>query len=84
MKKKSVTLPETPSEDPPPLASPDPRRRFHFALLASILAISNLYFFTGGGWNQACHFDLVRALVERGTVRIDAYRENTGDESSPN
>jgi len=40
------------------------------------------YFFQGGGWNQNAHFDLVRALVEEGTTRIDSYASNTGDISS--
>lgn len=37
------------------------------------------YFFGGGGWNQNSHFDLTRAIVERRTITIDAYLENTGD-----
>ncbi|HEY7510179.1 MAG TPA: hypothetical protein VIG50_08000 [Vicinamibacteria bacterium] len=37
------------------------------------------YFFQGGGWNAAVRFDLVRAVVEQGTVRIDGYEKNTGD-----
>lgn len=30
-------------------------------------------------WNQNSRFNLTRALVEQGTVRIDAYVANTGD-----
>lgn len=30
-------------------------------------------------WNQNSRFDLTRAIVERRTLRIDAYVENTGD-----
>ena len=30
-------------------------------------------------WNQNSRFDLTRAIVERRTVRIDAYAANTGD-----
>ncbi|HSQ66928.1 MAG TPA: hypothetical protein VLM85_27100 [Polyangiaceae bacterium] len=37
------------------------------------------YFFPAGGWNQNSRFDLTRALVERHTVVIDAYRDNTFD-----
>ena len=37
------------------------------------------YFFQGGGWNANVRFDLVRALVEQRTVRIDGYETNTGD-----
>lgn len=50
-------------------------------LLGITLTFSCFYFFSGGGWNQSAHFDLIRALVEQGTIRIDAYHENTGDKS---
>ena len=39
------------------------------------------WFFSGGGWNQAAHFDMARALVERQTLHIDGYKVNTGDVS---
>jgi hypothetical protein len=39
------------------------------------------WFYQAGGWNQNSRFDLTRAIVERGTVRIDAYERNTGDKS---
>ncbi|HEX6178244.1 MAG TPA: hypothetical protein VF057_07785 [Thermoanaerobaculia bacterium] len=39
------------------------------------------WFFSGGGWNQNAHFDLARAVVERGTLYIDGYHLNTGDVS---
>src|SRR5437588_2781586 len=39
------------------------------------------WFYQGGGWNQNSRFDLTRAIVERGTVRIDGYEQNTGDTS---
>jgi hypothetical protein len=39
------------------------------------------YFYQAGGWNQNSRFDLTRAIVERGTLRIDAYHRNTGDKS---
>src|SRR5262252_1014775 len=51
------------------------------AILATALFISFAYFYEGGGWNQNTRFDLVRAIVEHGTVRIDLYHENTGDKS---
>lgn len=38
-------------------------------------------FFGGAGWNQNANFDLTRAIVERGTIAIDAYAGNTGDVS---
>jgi hypothetical protein len=37
------------------------------------------YFYQAGGWNQNVRMDLTRALVERGTLVIDAYAGNTGD-----
>lgn len=43
--------------------------------------ISYAYFYPGGGWNQNSRFDLVRALVEQRTLRIDAYHENTEDKT---
>jgi hypothetical protein len=51
------------------------------SLVFLVLLASYAYFFEGGGWNQNSRFDLVRALVERGTLRIDAYQQNTGDKS---
>src|SRR5262245_62035968 len=39
------------------------------------------YFYQGGGWSTNSRFDLTRAIVERGTVAIDAFHENTGDKS---
>jgi hypothetical protein len=52
------------------------------ALLISALAfISYAYFYQGGGWNQNSRFDLVRAIVEQRTLRIDAYHENTFDKA---
>jgi len=48
-------------------------------LLALLFLASYAYFYEGGGWNQNTRFDLVRAIVEQGTTRIDAYRDNTGD-----
>jgi hypothetical protein len=50
-------------------------------LLTILVTLSCSYFYTGGGWNQAAHFDLIRAIVEQGTIHIDAYHENTGDKS---
>ena len=39
-----------------------------FALVLGAYA----YFYQAGGWNQNARFDLVRALVEQGTLTIDA------------
>lgn len=62
--------------DSPPLL--DIRRK---ALLFLALAFTYCYFFDGSGWNQNSRFDLVRAIVERGTFEITAYHRNTGDKS---
>ena len=48
-------------------------------LIGLVAFASYAYFYEGGGWNQNTRFDLVRAIVERGTLSIDAYSENTGD-----
>jgi hypothetical protein len=50
------------------------------AILMGVVAfLSFIYFYEGGGWNQNSRFDLLRAIVERHTLRIDAYHENTQD-----
>jgi hypothetical protein len=49
------------------------------AALFALAFTAYAYFFQGGGWNTAVRFDLVRAIVEQGTVRIDGYETNTGD-----
>lgn len=59
------------------LARPVTRRRG--LLLFAVLFASYAYFYQAGGWNQNSRFALVRALVEAGTLRIDAYHESTGD-----
>ena len=48
-------------------------------LLGVASFLSFIYFYEGGGWNQNSRFDLLRSIVERHTLQIDAYRENTGD-----
>lgn len=40
------------------------------------------YFKNDPGWNGFSRFDLVRALVEDGTTRIDRFHENTADKST--
>ena len=55
--------------------------RMRALLIAAVVFVSYAYFYQGGGWNQNSRFDLVRAVVERGTLRIDAYHENTGDKA---
>lgn len=50
-------------------------------LLGFVTYFSFIYFYEGGGWNQNSRFDLLRAIVERHTLKIDAYHENTGDKA---
>lgn len=50
-------------------------------LVGAVSFVSFLYFYEGGGWNQNSRFDLLRAIVERHTLQIDAYHENTGDKA---
>ena len=54
------------------------------AVIALVLLVSYAYFYQAGGWNANSRFDLVRAIVEQGTVVIDAYHTNTGDKSRYN
>ncbi len=50
-------------------------------LLGIVLFISSGYFYQAGGWNQNSRFALTRAIVEKGTINIDAYHEATGDKA---
>src|SRR3954468_11809784 len=50
-------------------------------LLGFASFISFIYFYEGGGWNQNSRFDLLRSIVERHTIQIDAYHENTQDKA---
>ncbi len=44
------------------------------------LLVTYAYFFPRwADWNQNSRFDLVLAVVDQGTLAIDAYRHNTGD-----
>jgi hypothetical protein len=43
------------------------------------LLASYAYFYQAGGWNQNSRFALVRAVLEQHTLRIDAYKDTTGD-----
>jgi hypothetical protein len=55
--------------------------RIRALLIFGVIFFSYAYFYEGAGWNQNSRFDLVRAIVEQGTLRIDAYQENTGDKA---
>jgi hypothetical protein len=50
-------------------------------LLGAVTFFSFVYFYEGGGWNQNSRFDLLRAIVERHTLIIDAYHQNTQDKA---
>jgi hypothetical protein len=56
-------------------------RRNTAILLGLVIFFSFIYFYEGGGWNQNSRFDLLRAIVERHTLQIDAYHENTQDKA---
>lgn len=58
--------------------------RIRALLIGAVVLVAYVYFYQGGGWNQNSRFDLVRAMVELGTLRIDAYHENTGDKAFAN
>ncbi len=53
-------------------------------LLGGVVFLSYAYFYEGGGWNQNSRFDLVRAIIEQRTLRIDAFHENTQDKAFAN
>src|SRR2546423_3492101 len=61
-----------------------PADRIRSAILGATLLVSFGYFYTGGGANQASRFDLVRAVIEERTLRIDTYQLNTGDKAFRN
>src|SRR6185503_3693665 len=48
-------------------------------VLGIALLLSYAYFYEAGGWNQNSRFALVRAVLERHTLQIDAYQLHTGD-----
>jgi len=64
-----------------PILERSPSHRKTAFLLGSVCFLSFIYFYEGGGWNQNSRFDLLRAIVERHTLEIDAYHENTGDKA---
>src|SRR5260370_21349143 len=48
-------------------------------VLGLALFVSYAYFYQAGGWNQNSRFALVRAILERHTLQIDAYKAHTFD-----
>jgi hypothetical protein len=63
---------------PPPNLPPHWKQAL---LLGATVFVSFIYFCEGGGWNQNSRFDLLRAIVERHTLQIDAFHENTQDKA---
>lgn len=53
-------------------------------ILGTVIFFSYAYFYPAGGWNQNSRFDMVRAMLERHTLRIDAYQDNTEDKAISN
>jgi hypothetical protein len=58
--------------------------RMRALLIGAVVLVSYAYFYQAGGWNQNSRFDLVRAVIEQGTLRIDSYHENTEDKAFAN
>ena len=56
-----------------------PRQTRMAAVLGVALFLSYAYFYGAGGWNQNSRFALIRAILERHTLQIDAYQLHTGD-----
>ena len=50
-----------------------------FLIVGVALFVWDAYFYQAGGRNQNSRFALVRAMVERQTLRIDAYQDSTND-----
>jgi hypothetical protein len=55
------------------------RQRRTATMLGATLFLSYAYFYAAGGWNQNSRFALIRAVLEQGTLQIDAYQLHTGD-----
>ncbi len=57
-----------------------PLTRVRVALFALLFA-SYAYFYQAGGWNQNSRFNLVRAIVNDHSLRVDPYHRSTGDQA---
>jgi 4-amino-4-deoxy-L-arabinose transferase-like glycosyltransferase len=64
-----------------PLSEKSSFHRKATLLMGVVSFFSFIYFYEGGGWNQNSRFNLLRAIVERHTLQIDAYHENTQDKA---
>jgi hypothetical protein len=58
--------------------------RIRALLIFGVTFFSYAYFYEGAGWNQNSRFDLVRSIVEQGTLRIDDFQRNTEDKAYAN
>lgn len=58
--------------------------RWRATVLFAVLLASFAYFYQGVGPNQNSRFDLVRAIVDKRTLAIDAYAANTIDKAEAN
>ena len=56
-----------------------PRQTRVAAVIGAALFLSYAYFYGAGGWNQNSRFAMIRAILERHTLQIDAYQLHTGD-----
>ncbi len=63
----------------PPLTDKIPRR-LSIGLFLFLLVIYS-YFWHKPNWNDLGRYDLIMAVVEKGTLCIDAYHQNTGDKA---
>jgi hypothetical protein len=50
-------------------------------LILAVLLFAYGFFQQRPVWNEYSRYDLVRAIVEQGTLRIDSFHENTGDKA---
>jgi hypothetical protein len=56
------------------------RRQARIATVLGVaLLVSYAYFYEAGGWNQNSRFAMIRAVLERHTLQIDAYQLHNGE-----
>lgn len=60
------------------LATPNRQRE---VILGLFLLLCYGFFYQVPLWNEPSRYDLIRAIVDDGTLRIDPYHENTGDKA---
>src|SRR4051812_39759888 len=64
---------------PPPAFRLPPRPGQRAVILALFIILCCGFFRQAPGWNENSRYDLVVALVDHHTTRIDPYISNTGD-----